>query len=158
MKTLFISSILIFSCIAVQSQNLSDTIQIEKKLSTSYLMYGQKLTPKQLLNIMEINSAAYDVMKKAKRNYDVAQVFGAVGGALIGFPIGTAIAGGDANWLLAGVGAGLIGVAIPFSIKFNKNARAAVAIYNGGIKSLGYQRPEMKLGVSNNGLGLTLTF
>ena len=43
-------------------------------------------------------------------------VFGFSGGALIGWPLGTAIAGGDPVWYLAGIGAGLIGVGVLFEI------------------------------------------
>lgn len=156
MKQILISIALTCLSLAVQAQKMTDTIQIEKKLVTTYTLYGEKLTPRQMLDIMQVNPAAYDIMKKAKRNNDIGQVFGIAGGFLIGFPIGTAIAGGDPNWLLAGIGAGLVGVSIPFSIKYNKNARAAVAVYNDGIRSLGYQELEMKLGFTGNGIGLTV--
>lgn len=158
MKQLFILIAFICFAVTLKAQKMTDTIQIEKKLVTTYSLYGEKITPRQMLNMMQVNPAAYDVMKKAKRNNDIGQVFGFAGGFLIGFPIGTAIAGGDPNWLLAGIGAGLVGVSIPFSIRYHKNAGAAVAMYNDGIRSLGYHELEMKLGFAANGIGLTLKF
>lgn len=158
MKKIIIFCLVLFTCFALKAQNQSDSIQIEMKFGTNYIYQGKKLNPRQLLNVMEVNPEAYDVMKKAKRNYDAAQVFSFIGGALIGYPIGTAIGGGDPNWLLAGIGVGVVGVAIPFSIAFNKNARSAVALYNEGLRTLGHQNVEMKLGMSANGVGLTVTF
>ncbi len=158
MKNILITCILICCFVSVKAQSQTDTIQIEKKLGTNYLLLGEKLTPKQLLTIMEVNPTAYDLMKKAKRNYDAAQIFAGVGGFFIGFPIGTTIAGGDPNWLLAGIGVGLVGVAIPFSVNYNKKAREAVALYNDGIRSLGYHELDMKLGFAANGIRLTLNF
>ena len=35
------------------------------------------------------------------------------GGFLIGWPLGTALAGGDPNWTLAAIGAGCVAIAIP---------------------------------------------
>lgn len=158
MKNILITCILLVCFISVKAQRQADTIQIEKKFNTNYLLLGEKLTPKQLLTIMEVNPTAYDLMKKAKRNYDASQIIAGVGGFMIGFPIGTAIAGGDPNWLLAGIGVGLVGVAIPFSINYNKKARAAVALYNDGIRSLGSHKIEMKFALNAKGIGLTLNF
>lgn len=46
----------------------------------------------------------------------VAYAFAYTGGALIGYTAGSAIAGNKANWAVAGIGAGLIGIAIPINI------------------------------------------
>ncbi len=45
-----------------------------------------------------------------------AQVLGGIGGALVGWQLGTYIGGGEPNWTLAAVGGGLIAVAIPLEI------------------------------------------
>ena len=43
--------------------------------------------------------------------------------ALIGFPIGTVIGGGDANWILTRIRAGLLDIGIPTSSVVNKNTK-----------------------------------
>jgi len=46
----------------------------------------------------------------------VAYALAYTGGALIGYTAGSAITGNKANWAVAGVGAGLIGIAVPIGI------------------------------------------
>jgi hypothetical protein len=48
---------------------------------------------------------------------------GGAGSALIGFPIGTVIGGGDANWTLTRIVAGLLDIGIPTSYSVNKNIK-----------------------------------
>lgn len=61
-------------------------------------------------------------MRKAKSNYDPAMVLGVIGGALVGWPLGTAIGGGDPNWTLAAIGDACIIGSIPLGSAFNKHA------------------------------------
>jgi hypothetical protein len=91
---------------------------------------GKPLKPKEVLRIMEVNPQAHAEFKKAKSNYDAAQVFGFIGGFMVGWPIGTAIGGGDPEWGLAAGGAGFILLSIPFSKGFSKHAKSAIEIYN----------------------------
>lgn len=88
------------------------------------------IRPNEVLNLMKADEEAYAAFKKAKANYDAAQVFGFVGGFMIGWPIGTAIGGGDPQWGLAAGGAGVLLLSIPFSSAFLKHSRNAIAIYN----------------------------
>lgn len=55
-------------------------------------------------------------------NYNAAQVIGFAGGFLVGRPLGTALAGGDANRGLAAGGA-LILCSIPLTVSFKKTRR-----------------------------------
>ena len=88
------------------------------------------LSPKQVLNIIKTNPVAYNEFKRAKVNYNVAGVLGFTGGVLIGFPIGTAIAGGDPEWALAAGGAALILASIPFNRAFKGRAFGALELFN----------------------------
>ena len=47
-----------------------------------FYQHGQGLRPKQILNKMSGNQVAYDDMKKAKKNYDVA--LGGIDGFMVG--------------------------------------------------------------------------
>jgi len=80
------------------------------------------------------------------------------GGFLIGYPIGTAIAGGNANWTLAAVGAGLLVVAIPLISGYNKHAINAVNIYNRGLRSSINPASSLNLRFTANGAGLRISF
>jgi len=78
---------------------------------------------------------------------------------MVGWPVGTAIGGGDPNWAMAGIGAGLIVVTIPISQKFNKQAKQAVDIYNLGLQETSFwDKRELRFSMNGNGLGLTLRF
>jgi hypothetical protein len=93
------------------------------------------ISPKMVLEIMEVNPQAYAEFKRAKSNYATAGVLGAVGGFMIGFPIGTAVVGGDPEWGLAAGGLGLILVSIPFTSAFRNHALNALDTYNSSLSS-----------------------
>ena len=60
---------------------------------------------------------------------------------------------------MAGIGVGLIVVSIPISKSFNKKAKQAVEIYNGGLQTSSFwYKNELKLSMTGNGIGLTLNF
>jgi hypothetical protein len=81
------------------------------------------------------------------------------GGFMVGWPIGTAIGGGDPEWAMAGIGAGLIVIAIPLSLKFNKQAKQAVDTYNGGLfTSSFWDKNELIVSMTGNSVGLVLRF
>lgn len=122
---------MLFICLSAgaYSQTAKEPIRFEKRR----FWQGEKiLSPRQVLDVMKDNQPAHAEFKKAMSNNGAAQVFGFIGGALIGWPIGTAIAGGEAEWGLAAAGAGVLLLSIPFSSGFNKHARQAITIYNSG--------------------------
>lgn len=89
----------------------------------------------QVLTILKENPEAYAELKRAKSNYNAAGVLGFAGGILIGFPVGTAIAGGKPEWGLAAGGAALILASIPFTTSFRGHTMEALDIYNGQRKT-----------------------
>ena len=88
------------------------------------------ISPKMVLEEMKVNPLAYAEFKKAKNNLTAASTLGFAGGLLIGFPLGTAIAGGDPEWGLAAGGVGLILASIPFNNAFKQHALLAIDQYN----------------------------
>lgn len=77
----------------------------------------------------------------------------------VGWSIGTVIGGGEPNWTMAGIGAGLIVVAILISQSFNKKVKHAVETYKGGLQTSSFwDKNELKLILTGNGIGLTLIF
>lgn len=158
MKNLIILCALISFTINLYGQNQSDSIQIRKRLGPVFQQSGRNLTPNQLLNITKPNPEAHEEMKIANKNYIASLFFQIPGGFLIGYPIGTAVAGGKANWTLAAIGAGLVVVAIPLISGFNKHATNGVNIYNKGLKVSPMHSSSMSLGFSTNGIGLRVKF
>lgn len=109
-------------------------IEMEKVFGGyKFTQYGKKMTMSDLARTMESNQQAYAFIKKAQTNNTFATIFGFAGGGLVGYQIGTALGGGEPNWAIAGVGAGLIVAGIPFTSGANKNARKALETYNEGL-------------------------
>ena len=160
MEKLRISLITVFviSFLVSFSQNQTDSIMVEKRIGSVFTQNGKVLKVRQLLEITKVNPDAYAKMKVAQTNNTAASIFAVAGGFLVGWTLGTAIGGGDPNWVLAGVGGGLIAIGIPFSIGFNKNAKEAVSIYNGGLQEPETTKLKLNFGVSNNGIGIRVAF
>jgi len=124
-----------------------------------FLQDGKLLNVKNMQEIMKDNQEALALITSAKSNQNWALVLGTAGGALIGYPIGTAIGGGDPQWALAGAGAALLVATIPIAKGFNKKATKAVELYNSGITSTTYHfNPEFNLTINGLGLGFTMSF
>ena len=157
-KSILLFSLLTFLTVSVFAQ--TDSITATKVFGGyKFEHQGQLVKPKAMLQIMAENQEALVYMKKAKSSYDISMVIGFSGGFLIGWPIGTAIGGGDPNWILAGVGAGLLVALIPISNAANANALKAVEIYNSSQKSAYFhQGINLDFGITDNGIGMKLTF
>ncbi|HBF88274.1 MAG TPA: hypothetical protein DDX39_06490 [Bacteroidales bacterium] len=159
MRKAFIFGLLLITIFPLYGQNNTDTIEVKSApISVIFLQNGKKLTPRNLLEISASNEASYNEMKIAKRYSDIATVFGSAGGFMLGWQLGTATGGGEPNWNLAAVGAGLIVVSIPFSLAYTKHTRKAVDIYNNGLQQTGRNSVEFKFGLSYNGIGLRIRY
>lgn len=119
---------------------------------------GQPLKMRDLKRITQNHPEAYQYMEKAGTNNDLSNVFGFIGGALVGWPLGTAIGGGDPNWTLAAAGGALIGISIPFAIGFKKNAIKGAELYNQNRAASSYQSVSIQLHAGSSGIGISLAF
>jgi len=143
------------------SERLSpEYIQVKKVFGGYKFFYKyRELKFKDLVSILEENDLAYEEIKSARTTAVFGSIIGFAGGFLIGWPIGAAIAGGDPNWGLAAIGAGLIVVAIPLNESAYKKAKSAVDTYNYGIKTSSFwYKKELNISFTGNGLGLILGF
>lgn len=154
-KLIFISTFLCLSTLH------SQTIDSEKVFGGyKYKKDGKMITMSDMVYLMKPYPEAHELMKKAKSNNAFATVFGFIGGGLIGWPIGTALGGGEPNWILAGIGAVAIGIGIPFSISANKKTNQAIEIYNSNVlpSSEDKNAVGLRLFLSGSGFGLSLSF
>ncbi|MBW8362401.1 MAG: hypothetical protein K0M56_09485 [Kaistella sp.] len=115
------------------------------------------------------NPEAVSLFKKARTNATVGQIFAYTGGFAIGFGIIPALSGKkqevrngivyenqpSKGWAVVGIGAGLVGIGIPFAIAANKNAEKAMALENGEATAF---QPYFKLETTGNGLALSYNF
>ena len=158
MKKLQLFVFILFS-LQVAGQSLSDTITVK---GNGFYQHDIRLNINQLQQAVQANSQAYQLIKKAKTGSTVAMAFGYAGGAFIGYPLGTMIGGGKPNWALAGIGAGLLIIAIPISISATKNVKQGVALFNGSLSDKAFLKqkikPEFKIGITDNGIGVVMRF
>jgi len=158
MKKSIIAGFLLTVFFTLNGQNQPYSITVKNRLGPVFQQNGKNLTPTKLLTITKSNQEAYSEMKIANKNYLASMVFQFPGGFLIGYPVGAALAGGDPNWTLAAIGAGLVVVSIPFISAYNKHAKNAVYIYNKGLKYSSMVRPDFKLGITYKGIGIRISF
>ena len=145
--------------------NINAHSQVENTLELKSNFWGNKfykgdtiISINQVLYEMSSDEGIYNLMISAKKDNVLVQILGATGGLLIGIPIGTALVGGDPNWVLAGIGVGVIGITIPISINFKKKANEAILQHNNFIKSSARLHPTYKLGFNSNGLNFQIRF
>jgi outer membrane lipoprotein SlyB len=117
----------------------------------------EKLKLGEVVKVMESNPQAYTYIKSARTNYTWANIVGSIGGFMLGYTLGTSAGGGNANWTVGGIGGGLVAVAIPLTIRANKQAKEAIVTYNEGSKSTS-RKAQFNFGVTDNGVGLALRF
>jgi hypothetical protein len=161
MRNLTVLGILLFVCISSTfGQNPADSIVMKKAFGGyQFYQYDKRLNMSQLVEAMQTNEQAYKEIKAAQSTYTFAAIIGGAGGFMVGWPLGTAVAGGEPNWTLAGIGAGLIVISIPISQKFNKQAKTAVNTFNDGLKTSSFlEKTELRLAFTGNGIGLTIRF
>ena len=140
--------------------NTPDSITMKKVFGGYKFYLGDRiLNMSNLINTMRPNEQAYYEIKAAQSTYTIASIFSFAGGFLVGWPLGTAIAGGDPNWTLAGIGAGLIIISIPITQKFIKQTKGAVKTYNQGLQAGSlWNNTELKLSMTSYGAGIILKF
>lgn len=158
MRTIILT--LLIAVFALVSGN-SQSIKIEKVFGGyNFSQDGDNLKFGELVYLLEKNEEAYPLIKTAHSQHTFSQILGGVGGFLIGWPIGRAVAGGEANWAMAGIGAGIVVVAIPISIKSANNAKSAVEIYNAEYSSTTKpsNKPRFTLLARGNEIGIKLSF
>ncbi len=102
------------------------------------------LSARQVSDLLYHNTEAYNEFRVARTNNTVGTLLGFTGGVLVGFPIGTALAGGQPEWGLAAGGAALILASIPFNRAFTKRAGNAIDIYNGSLKASHRWKAQMQ--------------
>jgi hypothetical protein len=142
-------------------QNVTDSIFIKKESDGYHYYQGKnKLSKNEYVTVLKSNEQAYKQYKSAQSTYTISRVFSLVGGALIGYRLGEALGGrNDDTWVLAGVGAGLIAVAIPLRISSSKKYGQSRKTYNSGLHANSFwNKSDLRFSMTGKGVGLTFKF
>jgi hypothetical protein len=112
-------------------EGFSQPIQMHKTLGGAHFQRDTiYLSHRHVAEILSVDPAASLEFKQAVKDYRVGGLLGFSGAILLAIPVITAISGGDPEWLMAGGGAILLGVSVPFSRGFKRHAGAALDGYN----------------------------
>jgi len=135
--------LLLSSCAGRPKLQINEPIQKKPGLfGTSYQQGGQDIDPSDMTDQLA-NAPRSGAFASSSRTWGiVGAVVGGVGGALIGWPIGAAIAGEkDPPWVLAGIGGGLVAVSISFAVVSASKLEKAVDQHNGATSNT---RPRLQ--------------
>lgn len=103
------------------------------KSSTGTLAYfqnGERLRLYHMRKMMKDNLIAYKEVKNAELNSEIHTVLAFAGTFMLGWALGTVIAGKDTDVKLLAAGVGLVALSIPFALSRDRYARKAVKKYN----------------------------
>lgn len=154
---------LILLSIIITGLAQSDLITIDNSgLGYRFYQNNQMLGLKQLQQAVISNRQAFEKVHTARNNKAMASITSGLAGFLIGWQLGTIITGGEPNWLMASIGAGLIIISIPISSSAKKRAIEGVEIYNSSLEDISYKKertnPEFSFGTTSEGIGVRMRF
>jgi len=131
MKSVITLLLLLLSslCIAQKKLTLYKTFG-----SVVYEMDTLTLSSQQVMMVLKPNEKAFGEFKTARKKSLIGSILGFSGGILVALPLVTAIAGGQPEWVYAGIGAGLLLTAFPFQASSRSHTLNAFDIYNSGLE------------------------
>jgi len=156
---IFIVSLMI--SLSVFSQSNNDSIKkVNRGISHYYVQNGHVLTYGKMTAIMKGNAEATGYLNKAKASNALSILPGVGGGFCVAYPLAKAFSGQKANWTQFALGCVLTAVYIPIVISTNKNVKMAVDAYNKNnvISGNTENKYDLRFGLSQNGMGLTIGF
>ena len=165
LPTILTFAIILLSVFTAKSQNISDTIRIERNaIGVDYYQNDKILNFEQLMDLSVNNQVAHKLMKNAYDLHVFSVAFSSVGGFMIGFSAGYAIGctliDNIVNMKLflhiLGAGVGLTGIGISFEVWANNKAKKGVAVFNNEIKNK--NNTSFDVGFSTNGMVIRLIF
>jgi hypothetical protein len=161
---LLFSIFLISAPTILNAQKKNDKLKITNgAFKNKYYKGVWHVSKEKAYGYLRENGEAYNFVVKGEKLQKIGTGAAFIGGALIGYSVGSAAGGAeDPKWFLAGIGGGLVLLAIPIYSTANKKIQTGVEIYNEGLET-GYL-PEKKfidkisLVGSEYGIGLRATF
>ena len=171
-KLLFLFAIFTF-CFAFSQNSNSKKIVLGKTMNKAFIVGDKTYKWSEYAQVFK-KPEALELIKKARTNNTVGQIFAGIGGGIMGFGLARAISGGSkksvsipgygtstvkgetgSSWIIAGVGLGVALVGVPFVKAATKNTKKAISIENG--ESTAFQ-PYFKFETTGNGLALSYNF
>jgi hypothetical protein len=112
------------------------------EIRDGYRQDGQRVEPESLLETLKSEPEAAPAVHRAQALATVATILAAVGGGLVGWPLGEAAGGSKPHWALAGAGGGAIVVGIPLAIWADSSMQSAVRSHNDWVAAQRERAPQ----------------
>ncbi|GEM_PF-3242574 len=141
--------IVFLSCPLISNGQSPDTLIMHK---SAIFLGSEPITLREARDVMLPYNEAYGEMSKAKWNADVSTVMASVGGFLVGWQLGTELAGGEGNLASLGIGIGAAIASVAFRVMAKKRTRSAIKMYNANVKATAYMEGLNPISFSNERL------
>ena len=152
-QTFYLIFFLHFLALQVKAQNKPEIfLPIEIKDDKIYFLDQNKLNYQDIYKLVKVNAEAKKLMKRSQSLSSWSYITAYSGGSLIGWQIANFIFGKDVNEFSAGLGLCLAGISLSLDSSAKNKIHDAVTTYNGG-SGLSHKNPNIKLGISGNGVG-----
>lgn len=136
--------------------SFAQQVEVRSNFWGTKITHDQKtISVKDFVELTKSNQKAYDFALKAKQNKTASDIFSTIGGLMIGWPLGTALAGGEFKSEILYAGLGIACISIPFASGMSKNLRKAGDAFNGKTVA---DNIEYSVIANANGIGLSLNF
>lgn len=154
-----IVGIIVFSNVNGFSQNSSDSIKFVNSTFRHFEYKNKMLTYIQAIDVMKSNPLACQEVIIAETNKEISNILRLTGLALIAWPIISWASNEKPNLTMAGIGAFIFVIRIPFTDAAECHSENATRFYNQGLnKSKDLSNVDFKFGLTNNGIGIRMTF
>lgn len=143
------------------AQRVPPNVKAEKAfIGYRFFSDGQKINRTKAVSLLRSDKEAYAHVQKARANKVFSDIFGISGGFMVGYTLGAALANAEPDGVIAGVGAGLSLLSLPFELRYNKKVAEAVNMHNEATLEAGQTARPMELyfGPTGSGVGFTLAF
>lgn len=145
MKTVYIFILSLLSICIMRpagAQHQGEILVKQKGLVFAYYHEGRQISKEELHKVLDSHTEATKELRMGYKNKLPAILLRVAGGLLLGYQVGTHISGGQSNWGMAGAGASMITLSIPFSGAAMKREQVAVQRYNTGLQQASVQREK----------------
>jgi len=165
-KVVFILIVLLASGLINESygQKKDDKLKLESGFfGNKYYKGVWSISRGEAFNMLSENGEAYNLAIEGEKLQKTSTIISAVGAALIGYTVGSALGGAeDPKWYIAGIGGGIVLISIPIYSTGNKKIHEAIEVYNEEELSASLNHKpfidKISIAAGSDGVGLRLTF
>ena len=151
----------LFITSTIAAQTKPDQISFTKSFwGNKFYQNGKEYNFNEVVQLMKKNQEAYDLIRQSRSNTTLAGVIGFIGGGLMGWPIGAAIAGKEMDWAVFGAGVAVTAVSIPIALSGDRKLKKAVEVWNASLAVSTFHKNELacKVKLSPLTAGIVIDF